>query len=639
VRSVAAGLAAASILLAAPPAPAQIVLPGTQPGDLVNFPVIESNAVCAICHANFSPLNTEPWNSWTGSMMANAARDPMFWAAVDIANQDVPGVGEFCIRCHSPRAWLQGRSMPADGSAFVGSPGVPGAGDAPSDYEGIDCQFCHRMYEGPTGTPYQQNGQYWIDDERTGPTWFWPPMRGPWDDVQIKYHDTRYSPYHRSAEFCGTCHNLRNPLVNLRDETGADTGLPFPEQLTYDEWSQSSFPASGVQCQACHMPPTQAYACFEQQVLRPDLGQHHLAGANAWMSGVLGSLYGASLGRAEEYDAAVNLALDHLQNRAARVGADVPAIAQSGETVNVRVTVTNLTGHKLPTGYPEGRRMWLHVLAQDALGATVYESGRYDDATAELVLDPDVRVYETIHGTHSGGAGFHLVLNDRIYKDNRIPPAGFRPDASTMPVGATFETLPDGSLANWDRVTYAVAIPEGAPSPLTVTASLYYQTTSKEYVEFLRDENVTGPDPQDPDPEAPSRGEKMWNLWADHDRCPPILMGTVTRRIRLDGPPLVSQVAPEPRVPVIRSVSRNPFRDRTQLEYWVPAGGPVTLAVYDVTGRRVRTIASGTQPRDWHRAEWDGRDDAGRGVATGSYFVRLEASGRAPAVKRVLLMR
>ena len=42
-------------------------------------------------------------------MMAQAGRDPLFWAALDVANNDVPGIGDFCLRCHSPAGWLDGR--------------------------------------------------------------------------------------------------------------------------------------------------------------------------------------------------------------------------------------------------------------------------------------------------------------------------------------------------------------------------------------------------------------------------------------------------------------------------------------------------------------------------------------------------
>src|SRR5262245_43191611 len=99
----------------------QIFLPGTQPGDIVNWP-LHDNLYCVECHGKYSLDHYEPWDTWSGSMMANASRDPLFWAAVDIANQDSPGVGEWCIRCHSPKTWLEGRSSPPDGSGFLGLP-------------------------------------------------------------------------------------------------------------------------------------------------------------------------------------------------------------------------------------------------------------------------------------------------------------------------------------------------------------------------------------------------------------------------------------------------------------------------------------------------------------------------------------
>jgi hypothetical protein len=74
-----------------------------------------------------------PYQPWLVSMMGQSARDPMFWACLTVANQDVDNVGDFCIRCHIPNAFLEGRAAP-DGSALV-----------PQDFEGINCGFCHRV--------------------------------------------------------------------------------------------------------------------------------------------------------------------------------------------------------------------------------------------------------------------------------------------------------------------------------------------------------------------------------------------------------------------------------------------------------------------------------------------------------------
>ncbi len=613
---------------------AQVFLPGTQPGEIENWPLAE-NLTCQECHGRYSLEHYEPWDTWSGSLMANASRDPLFWAAVDIANQDSPGIGEWCIRCHSPKTWLEGRSFSPDGSAFGGSPGEPGG-----DFEGVDCQFCHRLYEGPSGTPFTQNAQFWVDDA-PGPDP--PPHRGPFDE-SVAPHPWLYSEYHVTSTICAVCHNVKNPRVNLRDETGADTGLLFPEQTTYDEWAQSTWGRAGVDCQTCHMPRRTGYACTDFNPVR-HMGVHTFQGANAWMTSVLGGLYGESLGRSEAYDLSANLALDMLQNQSASMTVTAPSRVSSGTDVTVRVRVVNLTGHKLPTGYPEGRRMWIHLVVNDAFRQTIFESGRYEFGTAQLVDDPWLRKYETVHGVHETGPGFHLALDDRIFVDTRIPPAGHIPTIETAPVGITYETLPDGTLANWDDAEYVVSIPEGTPSPVSIQASLYYQTGSREYFEFLRDENVSGPDPHDPDPLAPNRGEKMYTHWITNDRCPPILMKTAERRIVVDGVPLSEIAAPEGLAvttasPAIVRVGPNPFRDATWIELALPPGAPTPkVQVFDLSGRIVRTLAVGSSQEQSSRVTWDGRDGAGRRAASGSYFARVHVEGFAPQVRRIILMR
>ena len=71
----------------------------------------------------------------------------------------------------------------------------------------------------------------------------------------------------------------------------------------------------------------------------------------------------------------------------------------------------------------------------------------------------------------------------------------------------------------------------------------------------------------------------------------------------------------------------NPFNPATTVAYEVAAGcrGDVELAIYDVSGRLVRTLVDGPVGPGRHAARWDGRDDEGRACASGVYFVRLTA--------------
>jgi hypothetical protein len=73
--------------------------------------------------------------------------------------------------------------------------------------------------------------------------------------------------------------------------------------------------------------------------------------------------------------------------------------------------------------------------------------------------------------------------------------------------------------------------------------------------------------------------------------------------------------------------SPNPFNPSTTIEYALGQGGPVELRVYDLNGRMVRELVNEAQNADRHSAVWDGRDDAGRDMASGVYFYQLTAPG------------
>ncbi|MDO9694772.1 MAG: FlgD immunoglobulin-like domain containing protein [Candidatus Latescibacteria bacterium] len=81
----------------------------------------------------------------------------------------------------------------------------------------------------------------------------------------------------------------------------------------------------------------------------------------------------------------------------------------------------------------------------------------------------------------------------------------------------------------------------------------------------------------------------------------------------------------------------NPFNPTTKIQYDVPVDGRVMLKVYDVRGSLVRTLVDADRPRGSHRAAWDGRDTSGRGMASGSYFARLEVGGKIETVRMSLV--
>jgi hypothetical protein len=85
-------------------------------------------------------------------------------------------------------------------------------------------------------------------------------------------------------------------------------------------------------------------------------------------------------------------------------------------------------------------------------------------------------------------------------------------------------------------------------------------------------------------------------------------------------------------------VSPNPFIDRTSIHYTLRESGPVSVAVYDILGRRVATLVDQPQCVGVHEILWAGRDDAGREIPAGVYFTHvMTANGKTTG--RVVLAR
>jgi hypothetical protein len=75
------------------------------------------------------------------------------------------------------------------------------------------------------------------------------------------------------------------------------------------------------------------------------------------------------------------------------------------------------------------------------------------------------------------------------------------------------------------------------------------------------------------------------------------------------------------------SPAPNPFRNGTRCAFVLPQATRVTLAVFDVTGRRVRGLVEGSFAAGPHAVEWDRRDERGVPVRAGIYFLRMDTPG------------
>lgn len=252
---------------------------------------------------------------------------------------------------------------------------------------------------------------------------------------------------------------------------------------------------------------------------RPDMPAHFLNGGNTWVLAAVRTLYtDGDQGLNDPVFLDENTGLDQQIVDEARArtidflqaASDLELSVEGGD---LKVRIVNYAGHKLPTGYHEGRRMWINVRFIDSDGELVLENGAYDFDTAVLSAG-DTKVYQQAAGLDTTqakltglppGESFHFLLNNVVLLDNRIPPIGFTNAAfeavQAEPVGYSY---PDGQ--HWDDTFFA--IPAGAAEAVV---TVYYQSTSKEYIEFLRDTNMTD-----------NRGQIAYDQWVLHGKSAPV---------------------------------------------------------------------------------------------------------------------
>jgi flagellar hook assembly protein FlgD len=89
--------------------------------------------------------------------------------------------------------------------------------------------------------------------------------------------------------------------------------------------------------------------------------------------------------------------------------------------------------------------------------------------------------------------------------------------------------------------------------------------------------------------------------------------------------------------PGLSRATPNPFSKKTTLVFSLPVKQKASATVYDVAGRRVRTILDEELPAGDHGVNWDASDARGHRVAGGTYFVRLQAGGEVRTRKVVFL--
>lgn len=467
---------------------------------------------CFACHNSIYTPSGEDVSIaplWRASMMANSARDPYWQAGVRRETIDHPKAAKHiedeCAKCHMPAARYEAKLNGHEGQVFAHLPFDYENGASKLAAEGVTCSVCHQIEDSNFGKRESFVGGFKVDPETApGKRVAYGPYKIDPGHARVMNSSSTFKPaesaHIRQSELCATCHTL---ITNTLGPNGESLG-EFPEQMPYQEWLHSDFKET-QSCQACHMPVIKEETPITRVFGEPrkDSARHIFIGGNFFMQRMLsryrGDLQVTAL--SSELDAAAARTVEHLQKDTVKLA--VEDVDRRDGRLTATISVANLGGHKLPTGYP-ARRLWLHVTIRDQHGNVAFESGRpnadgsilgndhdetdggFEPHYREITQASQVQIYESVMLNTQGQPTTGLLQAARYGKDNRLLPRGFNKataDKTIAPVGAAFDD-PDFT-GNGDRIRYSIATPD-ANLTYRVEAELWFQPIGYRWAANLR---------------------------------------------------------------------------------------------------------------------------------------------------------
>ncbi len=389
----------------------------------------ESASKCRTCHPGI-------YEQWSQSMMSQAYThhwDEIEYFDLAEAHADaVPAIRDVidgCNGCHTPLAFMNGKFPPARPS------------EKTMANESVSCEVCHLIQSSTSEPPV--NFSYFIEPGMTKFAGRNPSVESPAHKIVVK-------DIFRTTEFCGNCHNEKNPFGVWVKST----------QL---EWKEGPYATQGVPCQDCHMP------------------------RGHYLNAIMGKPYD---------DARLHLfhgAHDPGKVRGTvevRIEPDVRE-AEPGETVKFTVALFNAkTGHKFPTGSVEDRILWLNVEATDSKGKVYHlnvDKKGFDGE--EYTISGDYLAYQDM-GIPKKINDFKGVQRDGIPAGNRIfRMPYFDPEGrmtimqwNTAKLGVDYRIGPRETKT--EKFTFRIPA-NVSPGQMKVTATLNYQLLVKPVADFL----------------------------------------------------------------------------------------------------------------------------------------------------------
>jgi hypothetical protein len=385
---------------------------------------------CRTCHPGI-------YEQWSQAMMSQAythAWDEIEYFDLAVAHSkadpSIKDVVDGCNGCHTPIGFLGGELPP------------PRPSEKSMANESVSCEVCHLIKAVQSDPPH--NYSYLIEPGMT-------KYAGRTPSVESPAHKIIPNDIFKTTEFCGNCHNEKNPFGMWVKST----------QL---EWKEGPYSKQGVLCHDCHMPR----APFQ----------------NALM--------------AKPYDDA-RLHLFHGAHDPGKVRGTIELRIQPderetepGETVVFTVALFNAkTGHKFPTGSVEDRILWLDVEATDSKGKIYHlnvDKKGFDGE--EFTISGDNFAYQDM-GIPLGIKDFKGVQRDGIPAGNRIFRMPYFDPEGRMTImqwnaaklGVDYRIGPRETKV--EKFTFRLPF-DAAAGEMKVTAKLNYQLLVKSVADFLK---------------------------------------------------------------------------------------------------------------------------------------------------------
>jgi hypothetical protein len=526
--------------------------------------------------------NVSPYGEWRWSHMGLAGRDPVFYSQLDselafLKTQPLrhQQVIDTCMGCHGIMGKRSFTDKYPNGNFKVDfvydtDPASDGFHYGGLARDGISCMVCHQM-----AAPQDSSLDFFLANKINGKFDLTPnnELNGPFKDNVITTYpmDTalgvkpKFNAYVQSPQMCGSCHTIVLPVMD-----SSHPGETEVEQATYPEWLNSQYRneygsvgTTPRTCQDCHMPtgyvnkeqnidvlqiktrmaivqdltlPQAEHVATPEQinVRYRDEGfrRHELLGTNGFLQEMFlqpinkdgnNDILGV---RTKDYMTGftndLEKAVDNVVQQAQSITATI-AISQfhaQGNALLVDVTVSNLAGHRFPSGVGF-RRAFIELKAMNNgqpfwTSGTTNEKGQITDFNGKVlptesfaggkyqphfnVSNPitssdQVQIYEELTEDANHQITTSFTRRDFEIKDNRLLPAGWSPSGPPdlkIPEFFLEATRPKGTakddpvyLAGKGQsiVRYQIPIPQGVDlTTITVAASLYLQTMPPFYL-------------------------------------------------------------------------------------------------------------------------------------------------------------